>query len=145
MKDESMISAAERILENGGSALKFPELWEAVKKELEIDTLEADRRIGHFYTDLSMSDIFVNIGENTWDLRKRYKYDDAHPNNADFYSDETVGSEDPEDEQEEKEYNASVRGGALVDDEEEGASEEEVESRGRASASDLLGISDENF
>ncbi len=145
MKDESMISAAERILEAEGHSLKFAELWEKVKKELELDALEAERRIGHFYTDLSMAGNFVNIGENTWDLRKRYKYDDAHPNNNDFYSEEAAGSEDPEDAQEEKEYNASVRGGTVEDEEEEGSSDEEGESRPRANASDLLGISNDNY
>jgi len=145
MKDESMISAAERILEAEPRALKFAELWEKVKKELEIDPLEAERRIGHFYTDLSMAEVFVNVGENTWDLRKRYKYDDAHPNNTDFYSEDVAESEDPVDAEEEKEYNASVRGSAIDDEDEEGGSEEESEGRSRANASDLLGISNDNF
>lgn len=145
MKDESMISAAERILEAEPHALKFAELWEKVKKELEIDPLEAERRIGHFYTDLSLAEVFVNIGENTWDLRKRYKYDDAHPNTTDFYSEDVSESEDPEDAKEEKEYNASVRGGSIDDEDEEGGSEDDGESRPRGNASDLLGISNDNF
>ena len=146
MKDESMITVAEKILRAQGSSLKFPELWEKVKKELEIDPIEADRRIGHFYTDLSMAGGFVNLGENVWDLRERHKFDKVHLDTNAFYSDAEERDTDAVEEAEEAEYDASVRGSLSEDDEGDAGSDEEGgDSKPRENASDLLGISGDNY
>ncbi len=146
MKDESMISVAEKILRAEGKSLKFPELWEKVKAELEIEPMEADRRIGHFYTDLSMAGHFVNLGDNVWDLRERHTYDKVHLDTNDFYSDAEERDTDAADVAEEAAYDASVRG-SYNDDEEGGADaeEESSDSKPRENASDLLGIPGDNY
>ena len=123
MKDGSMIEAACRILEKNGKEMPFADLWTAVRSELEMDDVEASARIGFFYTDLSMNGQVVALGDNTWDLRKRQKYDKVHVDIQDVYSEVEQSSGDEYDRKDEEEYNRFTQGGTLeepLNDEEGG-------------------------
>lgn len=141
-----MLESAGRILKDEGKELKFAELWSRVKADLEITPEEEEQRIGHFYTDLSMSGEFVVLGENTWDLRSRHTYDKVHIDVNDVYSDVDERDTDAADAADEEEYNKYVHGDN-VSEEEEGAEPEEetTETKPRENAAELLGIADENY
>ena len=146
MKEGSMLDAAYRILEAEGKEMKFSDLWAKVKEELEITELEEPNRIGHFYTDLSMSGQFVVLGDNVWDLCSRQKFEKRHTDMNAAYEDVNTTDDDNSTKQEEEEYNKSVRGTVSDgDDGQEGADEGEEEPKPAENVSELLGVPGDNF
>ena len=139
MKEGSMLDSANRILTAEGKEMKFVDLWNKVREDLEIGNDEVEQRIGRFYTDLSMSGNFVTLGDNVWDLRVRHTYDKVHIDVNDVYSDVEERDTDAVDEAEEAEYNEYVRGDIGGDDETEPLDDETGESKPRENAEDYLG------
>lgn len=125
MKEGSMLESARAILEANGTSLKFADLWAKVKEDLEISAEEEYERIGHFYTDLSLSGEFVVLTDNCWDLRSRHKFDDVRSDVNAVYSDIEESDKDAEDKQEEDEYNESINGPTFSDDGGDSEGEEE--------------------
>lgn len=112
MKEGSMTEAARLALVNNGDSMKFKDLWAAVKEALEISPEEEENCIGQFYTNLSLAgSTFVGLPENVWDLRSRQKFDKVDVKMEAYYEIAETQDEDPTDQAEENEYNASVRGG----------------------------------
>ena len=141
----SMLDSAFKVLTAEGKEMKFADLWAKVKEDLGITADEEERRIGHFYTDLSMSGDFVVLGENIWDLRSRHTYDKVHIDVNDVYSDVEERDTDAADAADEADYNKYVRGD-IGDEEENPESEEEGgETKPRENAAELLGIPDDNY
>ena len=125
MKEGSMIEAACRILERNGEQMTFADLWSAVRADLEMDDVEANARIGFFYTDLSMNGQVIPLGNNTWDLRKRHKHEKASVDIQAVYSEVDQSSDDEYDRKDEEEYNRFTQGGTIeetpvTDDSEDG-------------------------
>ena len=139
-----MLETAYRILEAEGGEMKFQALWAKVKAELDINEEEEAARIGRFYTDLSMSGQFVVLPNNVWDLRSRHTYDKVHIDVSDAYSDANERDDDASEVAEEAEYDASVHGTAVTE-EEEGEEEEGGEAKPRESAAELLGGQNEDY
>lgn len=144
----SMIEQAYKTLENCGMAMKFPDLWNAVKAELEIPAEEEMDRIGHFYTDLSLaSGTFIRLDGNIWDLRSRHAFK-PDLTDAEVYNDMEAETDDDAIElKEESEYNASVRGG-LVDGgvSDTGATDGEgLDDAGNVGINDYIGGHDGNI
>lgn len=102
-------------------AMTFVDLWAKVKEELEITPEEEADRIGHFYTDLSLSGQTILLPGNVWDLRQRHTFDELTLNKdvSDVYSAIEEKDQDEADAQDEKEYNESVQGKAVLSDDEE--------------------------
>ena len=120
MNKGSMIDYAIAILTTQ-KAMTFAELWAKVKEELEITPEEEADRIGHFYTDLSLSGQTILLPGNVWDLRQRHTFDELTLNKdvSDVYSAIEEKDQDEADAQDEKEYNESVQGKAVLSDDEE--------------------------
>ena len=129
MNKGSMIDYAIAILTTQ-KAMTFAELWAKVKEELEITPEEEADRIGHFYTDLSLSGQTILLPGNVWDLRQRHTFDELTLNKdvSDVYSAIEEKDQDEADAQEEKEYNESVQGKAVLSDDEEPMDEGEEDS-----------------
>ncbi len=70
----SMIDAAMEIITAASEPMKFEDLWKKVKEACAISEEEEASRIGHFYTDLSLSGSLLCLANNTWDLKSRHKY-----------------------------------------------------------------------
>lgn len=70
----SMIEAATEIITAASEPMKFADLWQKVKEACAISPDEEASRIGHFYTDLSLSGNLLCLANNTWDLKSRHKY-----------------------------------------------------------------------
>lgn len=145
MKEGSMIEVAYKALQNAGEPMKFTDLWALVKQELEITPEEEGFRLGHFYTDLSLSGSkFVVLTDNTWDLRSRHTYDAVHINVDDVYTEVEQSDEDATDKEEDRKYNESVNGAILSSTKEETVPDgEEGEETKPLSGKELLGIKDD--
>ena len=137
MKQGSMLEEAKKILEANGKELPFKELWARVKAALEISAEEEPDRIGHFFTDLSMSSLFVIVGENYWDLSSRHTFEDSHIDVTSVYSEVNESSGDASDEAEDKEYDESVKGSSDYGEDEEGGSEEDEENGNKESSEEF--------
>lgn len=121
-----MIETAYSILEVSEGSVPFQQLWDKVKAELEIGPDEEQRRIGHFYTDISLDGRFVEGKDNSWNLRSRTKYEDVHIDMSDVYSGISAETDqDQSDQQENAEYDASVQGRILEEETESDGDEEE--------------------
>ena len=129
MNKGSMIDYAIAILTTQ-KAMTFAELWAKVKEELEITPEEEADRIGHFYTDLSLSGQTILLPGNVWDLRQRHTFDELTLNKdvSDVYSAIEEKDQDEADAQDDKEYNESVQGKAVLSDDEEPMDEGEEDS-----------------
>lgn len=121
-----MLESAFEAVNKAGDAMSFSEIYESVKKDLEMSEEEAASRIGEFYTGLTLDGRFVALTDNTWDLRVRHTYDKVHIDVNDVYSEVNQGDGDETTEAEEEEYDAEVNGTTL--DEEGSRSEEEEDS-----------------
>lgn len=140
-----MLESAFNVLTAEGKEMKFADLWGKVKEDLEISAEEEERRIGHFYTDLSMSGDFVVLGENVWDLRSRHTYDKVHIDVNDVYSDVEERDTDAADAADEADYNKYVRGDIGDEEENPEGDEEGGDAKPRENAAELLGIADDNY
>lgn len=129
MNKGSMIDHAIAILTEQ-KAMTFVDLWAKVKEELEITPEEEADRIGHFYTDLSLSGQTILLPGNVWDLRQRHTFDELTLNKdvSDVYSAIEEKDQDEADAQDEKEYNESVQGKAVLSDDEEPMDDGEEDS-----------------
>jgi len=145
MAELSMLEIAYNVLSKSKKEMAFIDLWKEVVKEDDLTEEQQKARLGRFYTDLSLDGRFVALTDNTWDLRTRHKYEQVHIDVQDVYSDVEEGDEDEEDAEEEKEYNASVEGKAVPEEEEAATEAEGVEVKPEAAdPAALLGIKKED-
>lgn|SRR5574344_2681663 len=118
-KNESMKDVAYSLLKEKNEPIAFVDLFKEVASKLELTPEESQQKIALFYTDITLDGRFVNLKDNTWDLRERQTYDKVHIDMNDVYSDideETAANTDVEelDETEKEEM------GVVSDDEEDG-------------------------
>ena len=142
--NKSMIETAVDVLNERAEGMKLIELWNEVSARLEIPEEEAANRIGHFYTDISFSDVICILPDNVCDLSSRHKYEETHEEVGIFYSEvEDNTGLDQDDIQDNKEYDQSMQGSVLSNDEEENEYDEDGLERidhDREAASEALGI-----
>ena len=85
---KSLLDVAYEVISKSGSPIFFQDLWVKVNQEEGESPDNRQGNIGKFYTALLTDGRFVNLGDNNWDLRGRYKFDKVHPDMSDCYSDE---------------------------------------------------------
>lgn len=99
MIERATLDVAFDILKAKKAPIIFFDLWEEVSKLQNYTEDEKKRLISRFYTNMTLDGRFVNLGDNTWDLRKNNTFDKVHIDMNDVYSD----LETPIDDEEEKE------------------------------------------
>ena len=97
--EKSMLDVAYEIVSQRTKPIAFKELVDQIVAELNMSEEELSRRISRFYTNLMLDGRFVTLGENTWDLRSRNKFEKAHIDMNDVYKDDE-DEEENEDEDE---------------------------------------------
>lgn len=123
---KSLLDHAYDFVSKSKQPVTFQEIWEYVTKQAGLDEETAAKRVSSFYTNILLDGRFVNLGDNTWDLRVRQTFDKVHIDMRDVYSDVEENDDDEEEEIEEKEYNEVFEENSEDKDEElEQASEEE--------------------
>ena len=104
MSNKSLLEAAYEVIraysEEGG--ITFENLWVKANEVLGEDPENKEGRIGNFYTQLLTDGKFVNLGDNTWDLREKYTFDKVHIDMSDCYTEDEEDEEeaDPEEDNE---------------------------------------------
>lgn len=98
MKKRTNIEIAYELLKKQGAALSFQELWQSIVNEHEYSEAEGNELISKFYTALMMDGRFVNLGDNTWNLREHVVYADLDLPLNEVYSD--LDESDEEDDEE---------------------------------------------
>ena len=102
MSQRSMVDIAYAYAKEANRAITFQELWNAIKEELNLSEEEANKKIGVFYTELSLDCRFHCSGDNTWVLRSSLSFDEA---TADiFFVKGDLEEESEEDEDEDEDY-----------------------------------------
>ena len=69
---KSMVDVAYDLMSTKKKAIVFLKLWEEVCQVMAFTKQQEEDNIAQFYSDLSLDDRFVNVGENKWDLRERH-------------------------------------------------------------------------
>ena len=118
MVKQSNVDIAFDIVSANSSPITFADLWAKLCEVNNYPEQEAARKIGSFYTSLLLDGRFVNLGDNTWDLRSRYKFDKVTLDVNECYSDEDEVDEDPEENEDIKEDEESSEGEEKQDYEE---------------------------
>ena len=107
MVKKSNVDIAFDIVSANSSPITFADLWAKLCEVNNYTEQEAARKIGSFYTSLLLDGRFVNLGDNTWDLRSRYKFDKVTLDVNECYSEDEDVEIDPEEIEEEKEEDES--------------------------------------
>ena len=103
MVKQSNVDIAFDIVSANGSPITFADLWAKLCEVNNYTEQEDTRKIGSFYTSLLLDGRFVNLGDNTWDLRSRYTFDKVTLDVNECYSDDDETEIDPEEIEESKE------------------------------------------
>lgn len=85
---KAMIDVAYDLMASKKKAVTFIKLWEEVCQMVGLTKQQEDDNIAQFYSDLSLDDRFVCVGENRWDLRERHTYHEVVVNTDDILIDE---------------------------------------------------------
>ena len=122
----SNLDVAFDVLKGEKGPLPFQELFERIVALQNIVESDQARLMSRLYTNLTLDGRFVNLGDNTWDLREHNTYDKVHIDVSDVYSD--VEEED-DDFEEVLERKIEEKTALLIDDldEEEEDEDEEAE------------------
>lgn len=118
---EPLLDIAREILEEK-HPISFSALFQEVCDKAGLDMNSRKSKISRFYSSLTMDGRFLNIGENTWDLKSRHTFDESHIDIASGYSDED--DEDDEDDDSEEFAYKSLNGKSDSDESDEDDSEE---------------------
>ena len=103
MVKKSNVDIAYDIISTQETKITFIDLWTKFCELNGYSESEKMNRIGSFYTSLLLDGRFVNLGDNTWDLRSRYKFDKVTLDVNECYSEDEEVEIDPEENEEEKE------------------------------------------
>ena len=71
---KAMIDIAFDLMKTKKKAVTFLKIWEEVCQIAGFTKQQEEDNIAQFYSDLSLDDRFVCVGENRWDLRERHTY-----------------------------------------------------------------------
>lgn len=120
----SNLDVAFEILKEEKAPLPFKELFDRLVALQNIVEQDQPRLMSRLYTNLTLDGRFVNLGDNTWDLREHNTYEKVHIDVSDVYSD--VEEED-DDLEEVLERKIEEKNALLIDDLNEEEPDEEDE------------------
>ena len=94
---KSMVDVAYDLMSTKKKAIVFLKLWEEVCQVMAFTKQQEEDNIAQFYSDLSLDDRFVNVGENKWDLRARPTYHEVVVDTEEILIDEEADDDYEED------------------------------------------------
>lgn len=108
--EKSLLDHAYEFVSAQKEPVTFAQIWAYVVEQSGLNADEAAAKISRFFTNLQLDGRFVNLGENTWDLRIRHTFDKVHIDMNDVYNDVETSEEDAEEAQDEdyKEYKENL-------------------------------------
>lgn len=120
--EKSMLDVAYEIVSQRTEPITFKELVAQIVAELNLSEEECVKRISRFYTNLMLDGRFVTLGENTWDLRSRNKFEKVHIDMNDVYKDEDEDEENEDEDEDSSEddlYNDELKKSDIIIDADE--------------------------
>ncbi|MCI8271334.1 MAG: DNA-directed RNA polymerase subunit delta [Erysipelotrichaceae bacterium] len=109
--NKPMIDIAYEVLTKKKKAMTFLKIWEETSQVADLNEQQKEDNIAQFYTDVSLDDRFVHVGNNEWDLRSRHTYKEVVIDTSDLLieeaedEEETFDTEDTEEKTKEEEFN----------------------------------------
>lgn len=103
-EEMGMLDIAYSILDDATKELNFHQLYDEICEKKGLSEEEKMAHMSSFYTNITLDGRFITLGENTWDLRKKHKFENVHIDMNDIYQD----TEDEEDVYEEDEEEDGV-------------------------------------
>ena len=94
---KSMVDVAYDLMSTKKKAIVFLKLWEEVCQVMAFTKQQEEDNIAQFYSDLSLDDRFVNVGENKWYLRERHTYHEVVVDTEEILIDEEADDDYEED------------------------------------------------
>ncbi len=94
--------------------IAFDQLYNEVASDLGMNTEEKIKNIAKLYTQMTLDGRFITLGENKWDLKSRYKFEEGQIDMNDIYQEE-----EEEEVSEEDDAESPVKNRVAQDDEEE--------------------------
>ena len=94
---KSMVDVAYDLMSTKKKAIVFLKLWEEVCQVMAFTKQQEEDNIAQYYSDLSLDDRFVNVGENNWDLRERHTYHEVVVDTEEILIDEEADDDYEED------------------------------------------------
>ena len=94
---KSMVDVAYDLMSTKKKAIVFLKLWEEVCQVMAFTKQQEEDNIAQFYSDLSLDDRFVYVGENKWDLRERHTYHEVVVDTEEILIDEEADDDYEED------------------------------------------------
>ena len=91
---KAMIDVAYEQLSTKKKPVTFIKLWEEICQIMGFTQAQEEDNIAQFYSDLSLDDRFVCVGENKWDLRSRHTFNEVVVDTDALIIDENDGEED---------------------------------------------------
>ena len=85
---KAMIDVAYEQLSTKKKPVTFIKLWEEICQIMGFRQAQEEDNIAQFYSDLSLDDRFVCVGENKWDLRERHTYNEVVVDTSEILIDE---------------------------------------------------------
>ena len=90
---KAMIDIAFDLMKTKKKAVTFLKIWEEVCQIAGFTKQQEEDNIAQFYSDLSLDDRFVCVGENRWDLRERHTYHEVVVDTEEILIDEESDEE----------------------------------------------------
>lgn len=93
---KSMIDVAYDLISKKKKPATFLKVWEEVSQMVGLTPAQEEENIAQFYTDLSLDDRFVHVGDNKWDLRSRHTYNEVVVDTSSIIIEENDDAEEEE-------------------------------------------------
>lgn len=77
MSTKSMVNVAYELMSKKKKAVTFLKLWEDVATMMGFTQQQEEDNIAQFYSDISLDERFVCVGDNKWDLRSRHTFNEV--------------------------------------------------------------------
>lgn len=94
-----MVDTAFDLLTKKKKAMTFLKIWEDAANEAGLSEQQKEDNIAQFYTDISLDDRFVHVGDNKWDLRSRHTYKEVVIDTSDLLIEEADDEEEFQDDE----------------------------------------------
>ena len=119
MLNKSNVDVAFDIVKEEGP-IAFNDLWKKIVEIQSLDVASQEKLEGSIYTQILLDGRFINVGDNTWDLRTKHTFEEATLDTNECYTEEEDDDEelDPEEKEDLDEEETSDK------DEEEDEDEE---------------------
>lgn len=99
MSSKSMINVAYELMLKKRKSVTFLKLWEDVATMMGFTPQQEEDNIAQFYSDMSLDDRFVCVGNNEWDLRSRHTFNEVVVDTDDLIIEEADDDSDYEEEE----------------------------------------------